>query len=328
MTKMMMNNAFVAIGAGLAAALLFASVISGTLLSIPLFYLAPLPIMITGLGWGHWVALAAALTGASTLGIVFGVVFLFAFLAGAGFPGWFLGYLAMLARATSDNSHQQTLEWYPTGRLVVWAAILAALVVIVAIPNLGTDGESFRAGLHDALVRMLRLPNGASIDTPLALPGGADPERFINFLVAIIPATAAVLATLTNLANLWLAGRVVEFSGRLARPWPQLSAMHFPPLLAIVLAIAIALSFGGGLIGIIARVVSASLLMAYGVLGFAVLHAITQGMNARAFLLTGTYLAVLLIGWVVLALCILGVLDSAIDIRGRVARNRRPPALS
>ena len=56
------------------------------------------------------------------------------------------------------------------------------------------------------------------MDTPLTLPGGGDPERFINFLVSVIPATAAVLATFTNLLNLWLAGRVVKFSGRLTRP--------------------------------------------------------------------------------------------------------------
>ena len=51
----MMHFAIIGIGAGAAAALLFASVTSGTLLSIPLFYLAPLPIMIAGLGWSHWV---------------------------------------------------------------------------------------------------------------------------------------------------------------------------------------------------------------------------------------------------------------------------------
>ena len=322
---MMMNLAIVAIGAGAAAALLFASVTSGTLLSIPLFYLAPLPIMIAGLGWGHWVALTAALGGALTLGILFGTVFLFAFLAGAGVPGWWLGYLAMLARPVGGNGHPPTFEWYPTGRLVIWAAILAALVVVVAIPNLGTDGESFRAGLHEALMRMLR---GQAEVTPFTLPGGGDRERFINFLVSVIPATAAVLATFANLLNLWLAGCVVKFSGRLTRPWPDLSAMRFPPLLTVALAIAIALNFAGGLVGIVAGVVSASLLMAYGVLGFAVLHAITQGMNARPFLLGGTYLAVLLIGWLVLALCVLGVLDTAIDLRGRVARKRGPPALS
>jgi hypothetical protein len=104
--------------------------------------------------------------------------------------------------------------------------------------------------------------------------------------------------------------------------------MRFPPLLTAALAIAIALSFAGGLIGIVAGVVSASLLIAYGVLGFAVLHAITQGMNSRPVVLAGTYVAVILIGWLVLALCLLGVLDSAIDLRGRVARKRGPPALS
>jgi hypothetical protein len=163
---------------------------------------------------------------------------------------------------------------------------------------------------------------------PIKLPGGTDPERFINFLVAVVPATAAVLATLTSLFNLWLAGRVVKLSGRLKRPWPQLSAMHFPPLLTGLLAIAIALSFTNGLVGILANVVSASLLIAYGVLGFAVLHAITQGMGARPFILAGTYIAVLMVGWLVLALCLLGLVDAAIDLRARVARKRGPPALS
>src|SRR5215510_2953043 len=93
----MMHLAVVGIGAGAAAALLFASVTSGTLLSIPLFYLAPLPIMIAGLGWSHWAALTAALAGSAALGIFFGVVFLSASMVGAGFPGSSLGYLAMSA---------------------------------------------------------------------------------------------------------------------------------------------------------------------------------------------------------------------------------------
>ncbi len=51
----------------------------------------------------------------------------------------------MLARpvAASGNGHEQPLEWYPVGRIVMWAAILAAMVVIVAIPNFGTDAETF-----------------------------------------------------------------------------------------------------------------------------------------------------------------------------------------
>jgi hypothetical protein len=161
---------------------------------------------------------------------------------------------------------------------------------------------------------------------PLTTPGGSDASRLVDFLVAAIPPAAAVLATVTNVFNLWLAGAIVKFSGLLKRPWPPLAAMTFPRTLAAALAIAVALSFVGSLIGIVAGVVSASLLMAYGVLGFAVLHAITRGMASRIFLLGGVYAAVLVLGWPVLALCLLGLIDAAIDLRARIAPTRGPPA--
>jgi hypothetical protein len=322
---MMIQIAIVGIGAGAAAALLFASVTSGSWLSIPLFYLAPLPILIAGIGWSHWAAMTAALAGALGLGAVFGTVFLLAFSAGAGFPAWWLGYLAMLARpvATTNGSGQdaQSLEWYPPGRLVVWAAALGILVVIVAIPNFGIDADSFRAGLRDALNAIMRVNS-----TPARTGGNV--ERLIEILVNAIPPAAAVLATVTNLLNLWLAGRVVKFSGRLARPWPQLSSMTFPPLMTAALAVAIVLSFLDGMLGIVGGIVAASLLLAYGVLGFAVLHAITQGMSARPFVLGITYAGVLLLTWPMLALCLLGLVEMAIGLRARAAAKRPPPSRS
>jgi len=320
----MMQFVVIGISAGAAAALLFASVTSGAWLSIPLFYLAPLPIMIAGLGWSHLAALTAAIAGALALGIIFGTMFLLAFLTSAGVPAWWLSYLGMLGRPVGGNGHEPKLEWYPIGRLVIWAAILAALVVIVAIPNFGTDAESFRTGLRGALGAMMRAQNGTALDAPLGMPGVNKIDRLIDFLVSVIPPAAAVLATITNLFNLWLAAHVVRFSGRLARPWPQLSAMQFPLLLTAALALAIALSFADGIVGIVAGVASASLLMAYGVLGFAVLHDITRGMNSRPYVLGGAYVVVLMVGWLILAVCLLGVFDTLIDVRGRVARRRKP----
>jgi hypothetical protein len=321
----MMQIGLIGIGAGAAAALLFASVTSGVWPSIPLFYLAPLPIMIAGLGWGHWAAVTAATTGALALAVVFGPIFFFTFLAGAGIPAAWLCYLTMLARPVG-NGGQPVLEWYPPGRLVIWAAILAALVVIVAIPNFGTDADSFRAGLRSALMHLLRVETDTPADATLTLPGVTDANRLVDFLVAAIPPAAAVLASITNVLNLWLAARIVKFSGLLKRPWPPLAAISFPRLLTAALALAVIVSFLGGLIGIIAGVLSASLLMAYGVLGFSVLHAITQGMDARLFVLGGVYAAVLVFGWPVLALCALGLIEAAVDLRARIARKRGPPA--
>jgi hypothetical protein len=65
--------------------------------------------------------------------------------------------------------------------------------------------------------------------------------------------------------------------------------------------------------------------MAYAIIGFAVLHSVTLGMNSRPFVLGGIYVAVVVFGWPVLAMTLLGLLDAAFDLRGRAARKRGPP---
>jgi len=131
----------IGIGAGVAAALLFASATMGGLLSSVLFLLAPLPIMIVALGWSHWVGLVATAVAAAGLAAIFGTAFALFFLIGLGLPAWWLGYLALLARPVAAAP---SLEWYPVGNLVLWAAVLGALVVVAAIPQFGTDEDTFR----------------------------------------------------------------------------------------------------------------------------------------------------------------------------------------
>lgn len=317
----MMQIGLIGLGAGVATALLFASIASGSLLSIFLFYLAPLPIMIAAVGWSPWAAAFATISASIALATTLGSVFLFAFLVGTGFPAWFLGYLTMLARPATAADGSQTLEWYPPGRLVLWAAGLATLVVVVAVFNLGSDIDSFRASLRQVLDRLIVIKSSA--------PGSAETDttsRLVDFLITAIPPGAAVLATITNLINLWLAARVVKFSGQLRRPWPVLADMDFPSIASIALAAAIAVSFLGGLIGMLATSLTAALLMAYGVLGFAVLHTLTRGMGSRPFVLGGVYAAVIVFGWPVVALCLLGLLESAFSVRRRFGNRGGPPA--
>lgn len=318
----MLQFGLIGLGAGAAAALLFASLMSGAWLSVILFYLAPLPMMIAGLGWSHWSALIAAVTGAIAVGSVFGGLFFFAFLTGIGMPAWWLCYLTMLARpgqvAVNGNAAgSAALEWYPVGRVVLWAALAGALIVTAGIPLFGTDAESFRAGLSSTLSQMLQ------IEAPGASTGRF--ERLIGSLVVAIPPAAAVVATVTSLVNLWLAARIVRFSGLLKRPWPRFSDMNFPPKVGGMLVLAIALSFVGGLLGIVAGVLSASMMMAYGVLGFAVLHTLTQGIKSRPLVLGGVYASVIVFSWPVLALCLLGLGDTLFDLRARWASKRQPP---
>jgi hypothetical protein len=320
----MMQIVLIGVAAGLAAALLFASIISGSALSIPLFYLAPLPILIAALGWSQAAGLIAAGVAALGLGVAFGSTLFVVFLIGVGLPAWWLGYLALLARPGANGASVQ-LDWYPAGRLVIWAALLGSLIVVAVMARFGLDAESIQAGLKRALDSLFQVQSPAAGGAS-AVPGAIDPNEFIAWLATWIPRIAAIPSTITNLLNLWLAARIVKASGRLRRPWPDLAAIAFPPWVPLLLAAAIAGTFAPGLVGIVAWVLTASLLTGYLLLGLAVLHATTRALNGRAFVLAGTYLTVVLFGWPALAVAIIGLADAAFDIRGRVARRRPPPA--
>jgi len=302
----MIQLVLVGLGAGAAAALLFASVASGSIAAVVLFYLAPLPIAIAALGWGHLSGLIAAAVATTVVAVLSGIFFIA--VPVIAFGAWWLGYLALLARP-AGNGGGGALEWYPVGRLVLWAALLGTLVVAAAVPNFGTDQESLQAALRKTYERILRDP------------------ALIDVLVVAVPPAAAVFSTVTNLFNLWLAARIVRISGRLARPWPDLAALSLPPLSAGLLAAAIAGSFLPDLVGVLFGALAASLLMAFAVLGFAVLHSITRGMGSRAIVLAGVYGLTIVFGWPVLAMSLLGLAEIVLNIRGRVARKRGPPSL-
>jgi len=311
------------LAAGAAAALLFASVASGSMFSVLLFYLAPLPIMIAAIGWSHVAGLIASVSAAAALAGIFGTAFFLAFLLGVGLPAWWLGYLALLARPARNPAGDP--EWYPPGRLIIWAAVLGAAVVSTGILNLGTDADTFRSALRRAFERIIRAQMGTSADQPLEIPGVADASRVMDLMVAVIPPAAAVLATVTSLVNLWLAARVVKVSGRLKRPWPDLAATAVPRLAFAALIAAVAASFLPGLIGIMAGVLAATLLMVFVIVGFAIVHKITDGIGGRGFILAGVYAAVAAFGWPVLVMMLLGVAESFVDLRGRLAARRGLP---
>jgi len=318
-----MQNGLIGLGSGAASALLFASLTSGSYLSIALFYLASLPLMIAGLGWSHWSALLGIVAGSALLAVMFGITFFVGFVAVVGAPSWWLSRLAMLARsapaALESNLTEPSVEWFPPGMLVLWCALLGAALVLVAFPLFGLDSASFHAGLTRMITQMLRIEAGTPAGEPLSVPGINNVQRMVDVLAAIVPPSAAILATMINLINLWLAGRIVKFSGRLMRPWPPLSAMAFPAWVVLLLAAAVGVTFAGGLAAIAATVAAASLTVAYAVLGFAVLHEITRGLDSRPFVLGGVYASVLVFGWPMLLLFLLGIAETGAHIRARVA---------
>ena len=315
----MLQLVLIGISAGAASALMFSSVASGSLFAVILFYLAPLPILLAAIGWMHVAGLIAAVVGAAALASIFGSYFFFAFLLGIGLPAWGLGYLTLLAKPK-----ERQLEWFPPGQLVLWSALFGALVVVAAITNFGFDAESMQSGMRSAFERVIRANTGHAADAAIKLPGGGNPDRLLDVLVAAVPPIAAMIATLSNVFNLWLAARIVQISGRLRRPWPDLSEIRFPNWAMFALLGSFIGIFLPGLLGIILGVVAASLMMAFVMLGFSVLNGMTRHMNGRAFLLGGIYAAVIILGWPALFMILLALADSFFDFRSRADARKRP----
>lgn len=310
-------------GSGLVSALLFASIASGSPLAVVLFYLAPLPVFIVSLGWLHWSGLVASVVGGAALALAFGGPLGLVFLVGVALPAWWLSYLTLLS--TPDGTGGAA--WYPVGRLVLWAAALGAALTALSLPAFAGGFGGYEAGFRAALEQVLRAQLGTPDGAAIELPNGGDPERFIDLIALLLPPTAAVSSMLASLFNLWAGARIVRRSGRLPRPWPDIAGgIGFPRRTAIALGLLALGSLLPGFFGLTAELASVTLLAAFALLGFAVLHVITRGLAARPFILAAAYLLVLLQAWLIFV-AMLGLAEQLAGVRARIAARRaaKPP---
>jgi hypothetical protein len=315
----------IALAAGAASALMFASIISGALISLVLFYLAPLPLMVAALGWGPLAATIGGIAAAIGLSAMFGLPYCIAFVIMVALPAWWLGHLALLGRpianavAPADNAAPAAapaLEWYPVGRILLWIAGFAVLTTMGTLLTLGTDAATITGMMQRGLLRVLDQGETAS---------SAEIQQWVDALVKIAPAAAAIVAMMTLTLNLWLAGKITATSGRLHRPWPDLKTAALPPMTLAAMSAAFGFCFAGGLIALAAQTLAAALTMAYALVGFAVLHTLTLALKNRALWLGCTYAVVVVFGWPLLAMAGLGLADAVFGLRQRYLQSRPPP---
>ena len=141
---------------------MFASIISGALISLLLFYLAPLPLMVAAMGWGPLSATIGGIAAAIGLGAIFGLPYCIAFVVMVALPAWWLGHLALLGRPLTNGispsngafARGARLEWYPVGRILLWIAGFAALTTMAALLTLGTDAATITGTLRRGLLRI------------------------------------------------------------------------------------------------------------------------------------------------------------------------------
>ncbi|MCE4225558.1 DUF2232 domain-containing protein [Methylobacterium sp. C25] len=330
----MAQNLGIGVLAGLVSALLFGMLLKATPLAIVLYLLAPLPILIVGLGWSHKAALAAVVAGSLALALAFSPYLGIGFAVYLAVPAWWLAYLALLGRPNEDGS----LEWYPVGRLLAWVAGTAALafvaIAVIAAPNYDTFRTQI-GGMAKKVVQMQMqgrggLPTPPPKDAPKPAEQTPAPsqdsakdakpqelqEEVADALSVIAPALAAQGLTVLLTFYLWLAARIVKISGRLIRPWPDIPSTQMPRNALIMLAVAVALALAPGYAGVLGVALIGSLSAAFALQGLAAFHDRSRGRPARGALLFGLYMVLFITqGLAFVALTLFGIADTALARR-------------
>ncbi len=331
----------VALGAGLISAVVFASATTGPLLvRMVLFLLTPLALFLAGLGLGPLAAVIAGIAGASLVLVAGTPIGALVFAASQAVPVIILTYLASLNRQGASGSSMQgasgttiqgasgtttpqgasgTTEWYPVGRLVIAAALIAGCFATMTLLLLGGDIEVLRSALREMLQSFVNTELPKMPEAPTLGPAEIDEATAIA--LALLPAASAISSMGSLLFNLWLAGRITLASGRLTRPWPDIPAMTYPPVTPLLLAVSTGAGFLAGLPGMFAAGFAGPLLFAYVLLGLAVVHYVTRGRSWRVFALWALYASLFIMNSIAsLAIALLGLAEAIWPMR-----KARPP---
>ena len=301
----------ISFGAGLASALLFATLASGSAFALVLFYFAALPVLIAGLGWGHYAGAFAGTIGALALSIALrsqlGMFFFFS----VGLPAWILSYLAVATLPARDGD-DEPYRWTDPGTILSVIGLGAILLTLIGIVVLfGLDFDAYQASLRQSVDRAL---------VQMALPSG-DGQILGAFMAAALPIAAAIIWTFVTTFNLYVAAKIVRASGRLARPWPDLAALRLPKLAAGAMLFGSLASFLPGIAGHVGVIVLSVGLAVFALAGFALAHDMTRGWGMRGFALGLLYALTFVIGWPMIFVAMAGLADTLFDLRSR----RKPP---
>lgn len=325
----------IGIGAGLVSALLFGVLLKATPLAILLYLVAPLPILIVGLGWSHKAALWAAATGSVVLGLVIAPFMGLAFGAYIALPAWWLAYLTLLGRETPRG-----LEWYPTGRLLGWIAATAALAFIAIAVLSSPNHAAFDRQLRSLAVSLVqsRMPApprtaGGADASPDSERSGQEPAadadpsadadradvtrtEMADALARVVPAFATNGLALLLAFYLWASARIVKISGRLPRPWPDLPSTAMPRITLAALGAALLMCLGPGYVGVLGVALVGGFSAAFALQGLAAFHDRSRGRPGRNLMLFGLYLILFVTqGIALVALTLFGLADTALDRR-------------
>jgi hypothetical protein len=315
----MLHRWVVAVGAGCAAALLFAVSAQSSVLAMALAYLAPLPIMIATLGWGLDAGAIAGAISVAALAVLAEPLSALLFAASVAVPAWALAAFAITPVARYFRAHKLDAPVHPSVGAVV---TLAAMFGILGAAGVLTTVIVVYGGYSEGARQVASAVAALAADAFDGAPDKLTAREFADALVRFGPPAIAASTLMMLCVNLYAAARSTQLSRNLPRAWPDLpTSLALPWPLGVAFLACLAAAYGlpspasqyfsigaGGLGGALA------------LQGLAVAHALSRGLKMRPLMLVALYACcVLRAKYTLPVLAALGVLDGFLRLRSRAA---------
>jgi hypothetical protein len=219
-------------------------------------------------------------------------------------PALFTVRQALLRRTVQGKT-----EWFPVGLLLTQLTVLAGAGVVLAFLLLGSEPGGLpgfiEAHLREGLTELGLLDETASPSPDLAR------------LAAVIPGFTASSSLLMVMINFMLAQALAVRVGWARRPTPDFNRLELPGWLWPGVAVAALLVLAGGIIGDLGWSLLIVLVVPYLFLGLALVHVVVRRWSRPGLALGAIYGAMILLGWPILLVLLLGFVEDWAHLRRR-----------
>lgn len=309
--------AMIAVAAGSASALVYASLLTASPAAFLLAYLAQLPLFAVGLWMGTGAVALASVAGIVVTFVAGGFVFALIYMVVNAAPVLVLVRQSLLWRPATGGGPDE-VEWYPPGGLVTaLLGLTAALFAGVAISFAGQPG-GLEGTIETFIVetfRRLRGPAGLQI---------ANLEEFAAQISRLFAGIVAVSWMIMTLVNGVMGQALVRRAGVNRRPSPLMADIELPGWLMGLTAIFAAGSFLDGFGGFASRNMMAILVAIYALAGLGIVHALVRNLNWRGMALGAVYGSVVVFGWPIVVLAVLGLVEPYANLKARGPKGSPP----
>ena len=216
--------------------------------------------------------------------------------------------LFTVRQALLYRTDQGKTEWFPAGLLLTQLTLLAGAGVILAFLLLGSEP----GGLPGFIEAHLR--EGL---TDLGLLDESSPSPDLARLAAVIPGFTASSSLLMVMINFMVAQLLAMRAGWARRPTPNFDRLELPGWLWPGVAVAAVLVLAGGIIGDLGWSLLIVLVVPYLFLGLALVHVVVRRWSRPGLALAAIYGAMILLGWPILLVLLLGFVEDWAHLRRR-----------